>query len=402
MKNSSQIKKYGRSDDIKFLVLAEVERSQGFSKISKQEGKRVRYLKNRSFLLVVCIMVLAGLLAVINADLAEAKDTKPEYEWRFAQPWVRPTNQRSYELFCDLVEKYTDGKMIIELYPDGLLGSHNESFHAVQEGSVEIGVFAPYVNLVPGGMLNWMPWTISNYDEAMLAYTPPDGILYKVMEKAYNEVGMHMLFTQGQGAYGIGNNTRPIKTPEDFKNLKLRVSSSLGFVKTLANMGEGSGMTLQTIPWAELYNALSRGVVDGCWSMWPSLVEERHYEVLNYYSSLNFAWDSNNVVINRDIWEGLSQEYKDAITKAARIAEEHQYELQRRAVREKIKWLSQQPDFEITFLTNEERSVFREKANMAEIWDELCKPWLEKHFPGQNMTQKIQDELENIRKEVEM
>jgi C4-dicarboxylate-binding protein DctP len=362
----------------------------------------VSFVKKRSFLLIICLAVLTSLLALTVSDVAEAKDTKPEYEWRFAQPWVRPTNQRSYELFCDLVEQYTDGKMVIKLYPDGLLGTHDESFHAVQEGSVEIGVFAPYVNLVPGGMLNWMPWTISNFDEAMLAYTPPDGILYKVMEKAYNEVGMHMLFTQGQGAYGIGNNTRPIKTPEDFKNLKLRVSSSLGFVRALANMGEGSGMTLQTVPWADLYNALSRGVVDGCWSMWPSLVEERHYEVLKYYTALDFAWDANNVVINLELWEEIPQEYKDAITKAAKIAEEHQYELQRRAQLENILWLSQQPDFEIYFPTAEERAVFREKANMEAVWEELAKPWLEEHYPGENMTQKVMDELDNIREKVEM
>ncbi|HPI98633.1 MAG TPA: TRAP transporter substrate-binding protein DctP, partial [Synergistales bacterium] len=185
-------------------------------------------------------------------------------------------------------------------------------------------------------------------------------------------------------------------------NLKLRVSSSLGFVRTLENMGKGSGMTLQTVPWAELYNALSRGVVDGCWSMWPSLVEERHYEVLKYYTALDFAWDANNVTVNKEKWDALPQEFRDAINKAAKIAEEHQYELQRRAVRKHMEWLSRQPNFEITFLTPQERSVFREKANMPAIWEELAKPWLDKAFPGENMTQKVQEELEKIRKQVEM
>jgi len=370
--------------------------------ITIKGGFELNLFRNRFFRILVFAFVMAGLFAAFQVSRVEAKDEEPTYKWRFAQPWVRPTNQKSYELFCDLVKAYTDGKMEIKLYPDGLLGTHDESFHAVQEGSVEIGVFAPYVNLVPGGMLNWMPWTISNFDEAILAYTGPDGILYKVMEEAYNEVGMHMLFSQSQGSYGIGNNVRPIKKPEDFENLKLRVSSSLGFVKTLENMGKGTGMTLQTVPWAELYNALSRGVVDGCWSMWPSLVEERHYEVLKHYTALDFAWDANNVVVNKEKWDALPQEFKDAINKAAMIAEEHQYELQRRAVREKMEWLSKQPNFTITYLTSEERATFREKANMRTIWEELCTPWLEKHYPGQNMTDKILAELDGIRKQVEM
>jgi TRAP-type C4-dicarboxylate transport system substrate-binding protein len=43
--------------------------------------------------------------------------------------------------------------MQVEFYPDGLLGSHDEIFRAVQEGSVEMGVYAPYVDLVPGECL---------------------------------------------------------------------------------------------------------------------------------------------------------------------------------------------------------------------------------------------------------
>ena len=41
--------------------------------------------------------------------------------------------------------------------------------------------------------------------------------------------------------------------------------------------------------------------------------------------------------------------------------------------------------------------MWREKANMAAIWEEQCDPWLEKHWPGQNMGEKIRAELEEVR-----
>ena len=44
--------------------------------------------------------------------------------------------------------------------------------------------------------------------------------------------------------------------------------------------------------------------------------------------------------------------------------------------------------------------MFRQKSNTPAIWDELCKPWLEKKYPGQNMTQKLQDELKKIHEQV--
>ncbi len=337
------------------------------------------------------------LFVFLNAGTLSAE---PEYRWKFGVPWPRPTQNEYYQMFCDRVKDYSQGKIEIKLYTDGQLGSHDEHFHAAQEGSVQLVLVVPYVNLVPGGVVNWVPWTIENVEEAKKAFEAGKGILWKVMEDAYNEVGLHMLFQTSFGAYGIGNKERPLEKPEDLKNLKMRVSASLGMVRALEGMGKGYGMTLQTIPWGDVYDALSKGVVDGCWSLWPSLVEDRQAEVLRHYSDVNFAWDTNNVVVNLDVWEKLPPELKDAVAKAALEVEAALYERQEMLKAEFIKKLSAMPDFEITLLTPGQRAVFRERSNTPAIWAELVKPWVEKKYPGQNMTQKIQDELKRIHDEV--
>ena len=346
---------------------------------------------------IACVFVMAGIL-IGSAGSVIAKE--PEYQWKFGQTSVRASQGESYKLFCELIEKYSDGRISVEFFPDNQLGTLDEIFHAVQVGDVEMCGVAPYVNLVPGGMFNWMPWTVESWEESKMALSRPSGVLYVPKQKAMNEVGMHILFTVSQGSYGIGNNVRPIKTTEDFKNLKMRVSSSLGCVRGLQNMAAGTGMTVQTVPWGDLYNALSRGVVDGCWSMWPSLVEERHYEVMKFYTSLDWMWDANQVVINNDIWNELPEDLKAAIEKAADEAEAHQYKIQEKMADEFQAFLKKQPNFEIYYPTIEERAEFREKANTLSIWEELCTPWLDKHFPGQNMTKKILDELEANREKV--
>jgi TRAP-type C4-dicarboxylate transport system substrate-binding protein len=290
--------------------------------------------------------------------------------------------------------------MQVEFYPDGLLGSHDEIFRAVQEGSVEMGVYAPYVDLVPGGMLNWMNWTVESFDEAALAYVAPDGILYKIMDDAWGEVGFKLLWSSHFGPYGLGNNVRPLVKPDDMKNLKMRVSASLGFVKTMENMGKGTGLTLQTIPWADLYNALERGVVDMCWSLWGSLIEERHYEVLKYYTDLGFGWDAANVCMNRDLWDSLPAELQEIIKRAALNAEMRDFEFYRRVTISYKKELAD-AGLQIYYPTAAERAVWREKANMPAIWAELATPWLDEHYPGQNMTKQILDELDRIKAEVE-
>ena len=346
--------------------------------------------------LFMAVAVSLALFLAFHPGAAEAKKMK----WRMGSAWTQKERNISLELFAQLIEIKTKGDIKVKFSPSGLLGSHDEIFHAVQEGSVQMGVFAPYVNLVPGGMLNWMPWTVGSYDEASIAYRPPDGILYKVMDKAYEEVGLKLLWSPHMGPYGLGNKVRVMKLPGDLKGNKMRVSASLGFVKTLQNMGEGTGMTLQTIPWADLYNALERNVVDGCWSLWSSLVEERHYEVLKYYIALGFGWDSCNVAINRELWDGLSDKHKEAIWEAGKMAEERDFEAHRRADKAYQKQLTAS-GLKIYFPSPQDRKTWREKARMDTIWKELCDPWLEKHYPGKNMGKTIRDELDRIRIEVE-
>ncbi len=317
-------------------------------------------------------------------------------KWHMGSAWTQEERNESLQLFADLIGTYSDGDISVKFSPSGLLGTHDELFHGVQEGSLEIAIVAPYTNFVPGGMLNWMPWTVSNYDEAAIAYKAPDGILYKVMDEAYREVGLKLLWSAPGGAFGLGNNVRPLKHPEDLKDLKLRVSSAVGFVSALQNMGTNTGMTLQTVPWADLYNALERHVVDGTWSLWSSLVEERHSEVLHYYTDLGFGWDSANVVMNRDLWDSLSEDQQTAIWKAAATAEQRDYEAHRRADKQfqvKLK----ESGMDIYMPTANERSQWRNKANMPAIWHDLADPWLEKHYPGQNMGQTIRDDLAKIR-----
>ena len=351
----------------------------------------------RSVMLVMLAVFLAGL--VLSAGVMEA-EAAPKYKWSFSHPWTRPLADRGYQLFIDKVKEYTNGAIEIELFSNGLLGTHDESFHGVRDGSIEIAALSPYVNLVPGGMMNWMPWAISSFDEARIAYAYPDGVLFRIMQPAWREVDAELLFSCSQGGYGLANNVRPLRHPDDLANLRFRVSASLASVRTLGNMGAGTGMTMETIPWAEIYNALSRGVVDAIWSMWPSLVEERHAEVLKHYTPVGFEWDSTNIVINKELWDSLEPEYQEAIYKAGAEAGQYLNDLYEEEERNYIKKLEENyPNITITWITPEERAAWREKANMPELWEEFADPWLETIWPGEDKGEEIRAELDKVREQ---
>jgi len=81
--------------------------------------------------------------------------------------------------------------------------------------------------------------------------------------------------------------------------------------------------------------------------------------------------------------------------KAGKVAEIREYEVHRRADAD-FKKIIADGGVEIYYPTPEERALFKEKAGMPAIWDELCKPWLEKNYPGENMTEKVLEELKKI------
>lgn len=334
--------------------------------------------------------------------LSSEAASKAEYKWKFGNPWTRPTINENLQLFCDLVGEYSNGRIELKYYPDAQLGSHDETFHAVRRGDVTMGMFSPYVNIVPGGMINWMPWSTENWDAAKILYKHGEGVIWKATETAYNEVGTHQLFNIMWGPYGVGSKIRPIRTPKDLDGTRFRVSASLASVMVFQNIAKNAGinMSFETIPWADLYNALSKGVVDTMWSMWPSLIDERHAEVLSYFSDLNWTWDCNNIVINKKIWDELPQDLKDAVNKAAMVAEEKQFEKQKATEADYIAKVKAIPGFTLVEITPEERAVFREMSDVPKIWDELAKPWLEKAYPGQNMQEKMLAEIEQVHKEV--
>jgi len=347
-------------------------------------------MKRMKKYLMVCFILIVFLVLI----LATQSFAEPEYKWRFANPWSRGFSS-SYELFCDLVEVYSDGRIEIEYFPNALLGPLAESSKAIQMGEIECGISYPYADLTPGGIVTMIPFSVLDYDEMAIACGAPDGILYKVASKAWEEVGFHLMFLPPQGFLGLGNNIRPFITPADLKNLKMRVSGSVQAVEMLKNMGKGTGMTVETLPWSDVYNALERGVMDGIWTNYASLVMERHFEVLKYFTDLRFIHDVSAAVINKEVWDKLPDDLKNAIEKAAKMSEERAYGMVRSSDF-KFKSMVIDAGLEIYTPTDEEKSLWVEKSNVPEIWEKLVKPWLDKAFPGQNMLEKIQTELNNI------
>jgi len=213
--------------------------------------------------------------------------------------------------FKELAEKYTDGKVRIEVYPNSSLYKDKEEIEALQLGSVQM--LAPSTaKFAPLGIKEFealdLPWLFKDEDTYAKAMKGPIGkwLFQKLEAKgisglAYWDNGFHM--TSGN---------RPLLTPADFQGLKVRISGS----KIADRYFRDIGSIPQIMAFSEVYQALQTGVVDACENTASNYLTQKFYEVqkditVSYHAHLQYA-----VIVNSKFWNGMPPDIRRQVDKA--------------------------------------------------------------------------------------
>jgi tripartite ATP-independent transporter DctP family solute receptor len=125
-----------------------------------------------------------------------------------------------------------------------------------------------------------------------------------------------MLGIMENGYRHVTNNTRPINSPADVKGLKLRTPESIAQIETFRALG-----ALPTpMPFAELYNALRQGIVDGQENPLQNIYDAKFYEAQKYLALTGHIYNSTFVLISEQFWQKQKPEQQQAIREAVEEA----------------------------------------------------------------------------------
>lgn len=227
---------------------------------------------------------------------------------------------------AERLEFYSDGRMKIEIYPSGQLGSERELVELLQIGSLAMTKVSssPLESFVPEMKVFSLPYVFR--DQAHFK---------KVLK---SDIGKSLLLApekvrlRGMGYYDAGSRSfyttnRAIHSPADLKGLKIRVQKSETSVEMIAAMGGAA----TPISWGELYTALQQGVVDGAENNPPSLYLSRQYEVSKYYSLDEHTYVPDILLMSLHIWENLTLEQQGWLQRAVDDSTTYQGELWQQA-----------------------------------------------------------------------
>ena len=317
-------------------------------------------------------------LAAMGVASAQVKTIKFANQNSAGHPIVQ-----GMEKFKEIVEKNSGGKLKVNIFPGGTLGSDQANVSAIQGGSLEMasmnsGIFASQVKEF--GVFDF-PFMFATTKEADAVV---DGAFGKKMHAKLEEKGLVGLAYYELGFRHITNGKRAINKVSDIEGLKLRVIPNpinVDWVKAL-------GANPTPLPFPELYAALEQGAVDGQENPIPTINSAKLYEVQKHMVLTGHQYNPQSVIISKKFWDTLSAAEKKVVADAATESAKFQRETARNLEASLLANLKKN-GMQVTQLPESEMAILRDKM----------RPVTAKHgvTVGQDVVKELQAEIDKVR-----
>jgi C4-dicarboxylate-binding protein DctP len=259
---------------------------------------------------------IAASIAVLALGLTGPASAQAPIIIKFSHVVATDTPKgKASEKFKELAEKYTGGKVKVEIYPNSTLYKDKEELEALQLGSVQM--------LAPSNS-KFGPLGIREFEVFDLPYILPDlKTLRKVTEGPLGLRLLKLLDSKGITGLAYWDNgfkemsaNKKLVTPADYQGVKFRIQSS----RVLQAQFKALGSLPQVMAFGEVYQALQTGVVDGQENTWSNIYTQKMHEVQKYITETNHGYIGYVVIVNKKFWDDLPADIRDQLTKAMKEA----------------------------------------------------------------------------------
>lgn len=258
------------------------------------------------------IVIILGLIMFLQTEIATAQSGK-QGEIAFGHGFMLETPHHKASLkFKEMVEQRTNGKIKVNVFPAGQLGSAKDMFEGLQMGSQQIALLptARISGFNPKLQLFDLPFLFPNRE---IAYKMFDGSvgneLLKTLEK--NKILGIAFYEDGFKHFTC---TKAISKLEDFKGMKFRTMESPIIMEQFKSLGANP----TPIDFGELYNALQQKVVDGQENPLVTIFNMKFYEVQKYLILSSHAYLGHVLMFSKSWYDALPKDFQKALADTGR------------------------------------------------------------------------------------
>jgi tripartite ATP-independent transporter DctP family solute receptor len=242
--------------------------------------------------------------------IARAQQAQWTYKYANNLPETHPMNLRAREMAA-AIKQETNGRFDLQIFPSSQLGSDTDTLSQIRSGGVEFFTLSGLIlsTLVPAASINGMGFAFPDYDTVWKAMDGDLGAYIRAQIAKANLVAMDKIWDNGFRQ--TTTSTKPIRTPDDFRGMKLRVPVS----PLWTSMFKALDASPASINFNEVYSALQTKVVDGQENPLAIISTAKLYEVQKYCSLTNHMWDGFWFLANRRAWEALPDDVRGIVAK---------------------------------------------------------------------------------------
>ena len=256
--------------------------------------------------------LFAGILGVALCSVVSPAFAALEFKFAHSGS-LEHQYQIGAEHFKKLVEEKSGGEIKVNIFPQAQLGSEREEAEGVRMGTIEVTAIAAggaLPSFVPEMQVLGVPYLFKTREQV---YSVLDGAIGEELNAYMQNKGFKNLSFWEVGFRNFTNNVRPIKSPADMKDMKVRVQESKIWMEFIKRLG---GIPTP-IPFSELYSALQQKVVDGEENPVATIYSMKYYEVQKYLTLDRHTYEAAVILANPKWFEGLTGDQQKIILEAA-------------------------------------------------------------------------------------
>ncbi|GJD62740.1 TRAP transporter substrate-binding protein [Methylobacterium frigidaeris] len=273
---------------------------------------------------------------------------------------------RGADKFKELAEKYTNGKVKVEVYPNSQLFKDKEEVEALQLGAVQM--------LAPS-LAKFGPLGAKEFEVFDLPYILPDkAALRRVTDGALGKRLFDKLQSKGitglaywDNGFKVMSANKPLRMPADFRGLKMRIQSS----KVLEAEFRALGAIPQVMAFSEVYQGMQTGVVDGSENTPSNMFTQKHHEVQKYITLSDHGYIGYAVITNKKFWDGLPADVRTELDKAMKEATAYANEVADKDNADALEEMKKSGKTTFITLTSEEKAAW--KAALEPVTADMAK-----------------------------
>ena len=309
------------------------------------------------------VLMTAVLVSAIMATAAMAAD---QIVFRFAgQQPVEHQCTKMMKDFAQSIEKRTNGRVKIDVFPASQLGDYTLIMEELIRGTVDMSVTSFASSFDPRFELVYINGYVSGYDEAKKVFAPGAWLPNKLSELG-KPLGVRVLGSYVEGMIGVGS-TKPIKDPL-YPKVDKGVLTRVPNMDTYMLGAQAMGFRTITIPWADVYQSLQTGVCDSVNGMATAAVYTSLGDVIKYWYATNYSMEYLPFMISEKSWNKLSPEDQKIFQEEAKKFTLKSIDT---AKAEDVKYMDLMKKKGIKVFTYTEAELKPIKAACVSSWDKL-------------------------------